>query len=222
MDIGQKIKSYRVAQQLTQKKLGEQLNVSDKTVSSWENNRTYPDISMMMELAKLFDISVSEFLESDTEVVEKIDKDLKLKTIYQAILIIVGTLLLAGAIFFKTYQYKNEAIDSINPFLEMKVGYATLPAEVTYNGGHAFSEEKDAQGIPQYPDPYKNIPVIDDVLEDVHTLTFEGGQAPEGQNYAMVQHKGSFVRRIYFVDRDAIPLPIRNALPEEYEEILPN
>ncbi|WP_238786633.1 helix-turn-helix transcriptional regulator [Vagococcus coleopterorum] len=41
MDIGKKIKSERQARGLTQQQLAEKLNVSDKTISSWETGRTF-------------------------------------------------------------------------------------------------------------------------------------------------------------------------------------
>lgn len=36
MNCGQKIKQLRLEKQLSQKQLGEILNVSDKTISKWE------------------------------------------------------------------------------------------------------------------------------------------------------------------------------------------
>ncbi|MFD1901282.1 hypothetical protein GQR36_17055 [Enterococcus termitis] len=76
------------------------------------------------------------------------------------------------------YQYKNQWVDRFNPFIEMKIGYATLPTAVTYNGGKEYDESSEA---PQYPDPYKDIWVLDDPFGESHKLTFSGGQAPEGK-----------------------------------------
>ncbi|MET1933018.1 helix-turn-helix domain-containing protein, partial [Enterococcus faecium] len=47
MNIGEKIRTYRRNCKLTQKELGEKIGVSDKTISSWENSRTMPDLEML-------------------------------------------------------------------------------------------------------------------------------------------------------------------------------
>jgi len=56
MEFEDKIKSLRKEKNWTQKELAEKLNVSDKTISSWETGRTYPDIDSLIQLADLFDL----------------------------------------------------------------------------------------------------------------------------------------------------------------------
>lgn len=219
LEISQRIKNYRTLNKWTQKELGEQLSVSDKTISSWETGRTYPDISMIIELSELFGLSLDEFLKGDKVMVEKLDKDLKLKTVYKRLLIIGVACLIGGFVFLKTYQYKNPLIDRFNPLMEMQVGYKTLPKEVTYNGGKAYDNKASDKGNPQYPDDYKNMSVIDGVFGESSVLTFSGGQAPEGKHYAMIQHKGLYVRRISFVSWESIPGAIRDNMSKEYVEM---
>lgn len=219
MEISKRIKEFRQSNQLTQKELGEQLNVSDKTISSWETGRTYPDVSMIIKLSDIFDISLDEFLRGDVKIVEKIDKDLRQKKIYKYGLVIGSLLVLTGIIFLNTYQYKNQLVDRFNPFMKMEIGYATLPKEVTYNGGEKYSLKKSEENIAQFPDPYKNIRVVNDPFGDTSLLTFEGGQSPEGKNYAMVQHKGLYVRRISFVSWESIPGVIRDNMSKDYVAI---
>lgn len=57
---GTLIKELREKQNMTQKQLAEKLNVSDKTISKWENNRGLPDISIIDSLAKTLCVSVAE------------------------------------------------------------------------------------------------------------------------------------------------------------------
>ena len=61
-DIGSNIREQRRKRGLTQKQLAEQLFVSASAVSKWEMNEAIPDIHMMMQLADIFQISVSELL----------------------------------------------------------------------------------------------------------------------------------------------------------------
>ncbi|MGX7201610.1 XRE family transcriptional regulator [Enterococcus plantarum] len=216
MELKTQLKKYRSINEWTQKDLAEKLNVSDKTISSWETGRTYPDVHMLITLSELFGITLDEFLRGDSKMVKRIDTDLKLKKVYKYGLITTGIVLLVGVIFLNVYQYKNQWVDRFNPFMEMKIGYATLPTKVTYNGGKEYEESKD--GL-QFPDPYKDIWVLDDPFGEGSKLTFSGGQAPEGKNYALVQHKGIYVRRISFVSWESIPGMYRDIMSKEYEKI---
>lgn len=54
----------RKAKGYTQKKLAEKLFVSDKAVSKWERGLSMPDISLLMPLADILGVSVTELLEA--------------------------------------------------------------------------------------------------------------------------------------------------------------
>ena len=60
--IGKYIAFKRKEQGLTQKQLAEKLNMSDKSVSKWERGICLPDVSVYLELCKILDISINEFL----------------------------------------------------------------------------------------------------------------------------------------------------------------
>ena len=60
--VGTFIAQCRKEKKLTQKQLGEKLNVTDRAVSKWETGRSFPDVSLMEPLCQELDISVSELL----------------------------------------------------------------------------------------------------------------------------------------------------------------
>lgn len=60
--IGRFIAERRKAQGLTQAQLAEKLLVTDRAVSKWENARSMPDSSIMLELCEILDITVNELL----------------------------------------------------------------------------------------------------------------------------------------------------------------
>jgi len=77
--IGQTIKKLRKERNLTQEELAQQLNVTSKAVSKWENETGMPDISQVVPLASVFGVSADVlfgiFGTSDDEEVQKfIDK----------------------------------------------------------------------------------------------------------------------------------------------------
>ena len=67
MTIGEKIKQLRTSQKLTQKELSEQLNVSSQAISNWERGQAYPDISNIIQLSDLFDISLDVLIKEDSD-----------------------------------------------------------------------------------------------------------------------------------------------------------
>ena len=68
--IGKFIAKCRKDKNITQEKLAEELGVSNRSVSRWENGNTMPDYSILKELCNVLDIDVNEFLSG-----EKIKKD---------------------------------------------------------------------------------------------------------------------------------------------------
>lgn len=60
--IGKYISTLRKQNGYTQKKLGEILDISDKTVSKWEQGAIAPDITILSSLANVLGVSVEEIL----------------------------------------------------------------------------------------------------------------------------------------------------------------
>ena len=61
-NIGEFLQELRRDKGLTQKGLAEQIGVSDKTISKWENGNSVPDTSMLLPLCNALEITVNEFL----------------------------------------------------------------------------------------------------------------------------------------------------------------
>ena len=62
LTIGENIRTYRKAMNLTQEQLAEVLGVTVGAVSKWESDRSNPEIGMLPVLAELFGISVDALL----------------------------------------------------------------------------------------------------------------------------------------------------------------
>lgn len=60
--LGANIVAYRKRSGLTQARLAEQLNYSDKAVSKWERGESIPDVLTLIQLAEVFEITVDELL----------------------------------------------------------------------------------------------------------------------------------------------------------------
>ncbi len=60
--IGKRIRILRKKSSLTQAELAERLYVSNNTVSSWERDRTRPDITIIVQIAEFFHVSLNYLL----------------------------------------------------------------------------------------------------------------------------------------------------------------
>ena len=60
--VGKFLAELRKERNLTQDELGEQIGVTNKTVSRWENGNYLPPVEMLQILSKLFDVSINELL----------------------------------------------------------------------------------------------------------------------------------------------------------------
>ena len=67
MTIGEKIKSLRQSKDLNQSGLGELLNVSSQAVSNWERGKGYPDISNVIQISELFQVSLDILIKEDID-----------------------------------------------------------------------------------------------------------------------------------------------------------
>ena len=71
--FGRFIRDLRKKANMTQKELGEKLNVTDKAVSKWERGLGFPDITIINLLAETFGITASEVLNAEIGKKETVD-----------------------------------------------------------------------------------------------------------------------------------------------------
>ena len=67
--IGKFIAECRKAKKITQSELAEQLGVTDRSISNWENGKNMPDLSLFKPLCEILEITINELLSG-----EKINK----------------------------------------------------------------------------------------------------------------------------------------------------
>ena len=60
--IGRFIAELRRKKNMTQQELADELRVTDRAVSHWENGRRLPDISLLKELAAFFNVTIDEII----------------------------------------------------------------------------------------------------------------------------------------------------------------
>lgn len=79
LTLGEKIKNIRISNNLKQSELAEMLFVSEKTISSWENNRTVPDLNMIYKISDYFKKSFYCLINDDYDTENTNEIEIKLK-----------------------------------------------------------------------------------------------------------------------------------------------
>jgi len=90
MNFGQKLQTARINMHLTQQKLTDDFFITRQTVSSWENDNSYPDIMTLIKLSDYFGFSIDEILREDKQIRLFLDKKAvknDLKPIYRILLL---------------------------------------------------------------------------------------------------------------------------------------
>ncbi len=67
------LKALRMKKGMTQEELATRLNVVRQTISKWEKGLSVPDSDLLIRLAEILEVSVSELLGSKIEIEEKPD-----------------------------------------------------------------------------------------------------------------------------------------------------
>ncbi|WP_414827274.1 helix-turn-helix domain-containing protein [Apilactobacillus kunkeei] len=75
MKFGERIKEQRKIKNMTQEDVAKHLHVSRKTISSWENENSYPDIKSLVKISDLYQISLDTLLNEDSGLKEYLQKD---------------------------------------------------------------------------------------------------------------------------------------------------
>ena len=137
--IGEFLKALRKAKGYTQEEVANQLVLSPKTISRWENGIGIPDINIISAVADFYDVTVDELLKGErytekqlqlSEQTSKLKNDNKVKVIMNNVIhkyniyfirslsIIGGTLLLAIIFGFTI----NEVVAIFLMFLGVVIG----------------------------------------------------------------------------------------------------
>ena len=65
MDLGEKIRMYRMNAGLTQTKLGEMIDINPKTISKWESGAVVPNLTEIRKVCKALNIKKSDLIEEE-------------------------------------------------------------------------------------------------------------------------------------------------------------
>lgn len=64
-NVAKNLTELRILNHMTQMELAEKLNYSDKTISKWERAESSPDISVLVEMAELFGVTLDYLVKAE-------------------------------------------------------------------------------------------------------------------------------------------------------------
>ncbi len=144
MKISEKIKSARAKSGLTQEDVAESLEISRQTLSNWENAKTLPDISSVIKMSDLYQVSLDELLKGDVTMTKKIEKDEKTlennNRAFKFIIILAAIIIIARIIGNFVRGPVSDFITGASPFVLLGLGIIAFAA---------YSENKTKDDVGQ-------------------------------------------------------------------------
>ena len=122
MQLGQAIAQIRKERGLTQEAFAKMYNVTRQTVSNWENEKSYPDLSTVVKISDEFNVSLDVLLKGDFRMVKDIDKKIKKQPFY--IGIIIGLVIIVVALFSFIYVNDKKLSDTTKDIADLMLNSA--------------------------------------------------------------------------------------------------
>lgn len=91
MELSKQIRKYRKELGFSQEVLAERVFVSRQTVSSWENDKSYPDVKSLLLLSEVFHVSLDILIKGDVEQMKQVIRqdDIKQMKRYSKIYVVL-------------------------------------------------------------------------------------------------------------------------------------
>lgn len=112
MTFGERIRTHRIRNNMSQRQLAELLNVTPQTISKWEYDLSEPGFQMITKMTTVFHISHDELFVGETEVLYKgsiytARKDLRMKKYYDffvGFLVFLSVALMITTVYISTVE----------------------------------------------------------------------------------------------------------------------
>lgn len=122
MKFEEKLITLRKSRGWSQEDLGNQMGVSRQSISKWESGQTSPEMSKLIDLSRIFEISVDELIcikaekeeKNEPTIVNEVKVNLKptnILLIVSCALIVIG--LISSVIFYFIGKKESKVVDSI-------------------------------------------------------------------------------------------------------------
>lgn len=113
MTVAEMIKKTRLDNNMTQEEYGSVFGITRQTVSSWENEKSMPDLQMLITICNTYKISLDTLLNENNEYVYKISSLQKvgkaMKKLFYALSFLLGIFLIMVVVWHFKAEEKNSS-----------------------------------------------------------------------------------------------------------------
>ena len=157
MKFSEKIENLRKSKGMSQEALAQKLNVTRQTVSKWELDQTTPDMNKLIEISKIFGVSLDELVNnvetnnsSNSYKESAIEKNNKKISIRILVIGIIVSLIFGGIGLLKQKQAENtnkKAYDDAYALSQTNVDNAQKRLDEIINEMNSLKEKIDNMDI---------------------------------------------------------------------------
>ncbi|MDO4469977.1 MAG: helix-turn-helix transcriptional regulator [Bacillota bacterium] len=173
MQLGQAIAQIRKERGLTQEAFAKIFSVTRQTVSNWENEKSYPDLSTLVKISDEFNVSLDVLLKGDFRMVKDIDKKIKKQPFY--IGIIIGLVIIVVALFSFIYANDKSISDTTKDYADFKLNSALSIEIYDFQSGELIAKYEDESSIDKVNtildiENWEKVENIDKDINPIYTL----------------------------------------------------
>ncbi|MFR5031455.1 MAG: helix-turn-helix domain-containing protein [Blautia hansenii] len=173
MQLGQAIAQIRKERGLTQEAFAKMFSVTRQTVSNWENEKSYPDLSTLVKISDEFNVSLDVLLKGDFHMVKDIDKKIKKQPYY--IGIIIGLVIIVVALFSFIYANDKSISDTTKDYADFKLNSALSIEIYDFQSGELIAKYEDESSIDKVNtildiENWERVENIDKDINPIYTL----------------------------------------------------
>lgn len=149
MNYGERISKLRQSKNITQKELASKLYVTDKTISSWESNRTEPSLEMIIKLSEILECSASYLLYGDNSR-DNIEMEIKIRLAKEEYDNLNDLMKTKGRLLLEsnqqdTYYQSNYLIGDMNKSLRIRTSGNKKILTYKNNNNKMYCEEYEVE-----------------------------------------------------------------------------
>ena len=175
MQLGQAIAQIRKERGLTQEAFAKMYNVTRQTVSNWENEKSYPDLSTVVKISDEFNVSLDVLLKGDFRMVKDIDKKIKKQPFY--IGIIIGLVIIVVALFSFIYVNDKRLSDTTKDIADLVLNSAVSIEIHDSQSNELITKYEDKSSIDKVNaildiKNWEKVEDIDKNINPIYTLEF--------------------------------------------------
>ena len=197
MQLGQAIAQIRKERGLTQEAFAKMYNVTRQTVSNWENEKSYPDLSTVVKISDEFNVSLDVLLKGDFRMVKDIDKKIKKQPFY--IGIIIGLVIIVVALFSFIYVNDKRLSDTTKDIADLVLNSAVSIEIHDSQSNELITKYEDKSSIDKVNaildiKNWEKVEDIDKNINPIYTLEFTTKQdANDDINEINIYSNGEYV-----------------------------